>query len=135
MKYVIIGNGVAGVYAAEAIRQLDADGNITMIGDESFPPYCRPMISHLLEGSVMPDNLSIRSKGFYDDLKITPVLGNRVTDIDTENKAVFINEKKFEFDRLLIATGADPETSQSRRIEFKKYFFYAHTKSCPANDR
>jgi len=123
MRYVIIGNGVAGVYAAEAIRQLDANGDITMIGDEIFPPYCRPMISHLLEGSVMPDKLSIRSKGFYDDLKITTVLGNRVTDIDTDNKAVFIKEKKFYFDKLLIATGADPRPVKAGGLNLDNIFF------------
>ena len=51
MNYVIIGNGVAGVTAAEAIRHIDARGQITMISDESHPPYCRPMISNLLEGA------------------------------------------------------------------------------------
>jgi len=123
MKYIIIGNGVAGVYAAETIRQLDANGDITMIGDETFPPYCRPMISHLLEGTVTRDKLSIRGKRFYDDLKITPVLGNRVTDIDTENKAVYINEKKFEFDRLLIASGADPRPVKAGGLNLENIFF------------
>jgi nitrite reductase (NADH) large subunit len=52
MSYVILGNGVAGVHAAETIRQLDPNGKITMISDEVFPPYCRPMISMVLEGST-----------------------------------------------------------------------------------
>ena len=56
MKYLILGNGVAGVTAAETIRQFDPAGDITMIGDESFPPYSRPMISLLLEGSISADS-------------------------------------------------------------------------------
>ncbi len=63
MKYLILGNGVAGVTAAETIRQFDPAGDITMIGDESFPPYSRPMISLLLEGSISADKLPIRSSG------------------------------------------------------------------------
>ena len=70
MHYVIIGNGVAGVMAAETIRQEDPKGNITMIGDEIALPYCRPMISMVLEGSVGPGALSIRKPSFYQDLKI-----------------------------------------------------------------
>jgi NADPH-dependent 2,4-dienoyl-CoA reductase/sulfur reductase-like enzyme len=38
MNYVILGNGVAGIHAAETIRQLDPNGKITMISDEVFPP-------------------------------------------------------------------------------------------------
>ena len=60
MKYVIIGNGVAGIHAAEAIRHLDPDGDLTLIGDETFPPYCRPMISMVLEGATPPERLPIR---------------------------------------------------------------------------
>ena len=36
MKYVIIGNGIAGILGAEAIRQLDPKGAVTMIGDEQI---------------------------------------------------------------------------------------------------
>ena len=48
MRHVIIGNGVAGVHAAEAIRGLDPLAEIVMIGDEDLVPYCRPMISMVL---------------------------------------------------------------------------------------
>ena len=64
MKYLILGNGVAGVTAAETVRQLDPAGDITMIGDETFPPYSRPMISLLLEGSIGSNKLVIRNTRF-----------------------------------------------------------------------
>jgi len=108
MKYLILGNGVAGVTAAETIRQFDPAGDITMIGDESFPPYSRPMISLLLEGSISSDKLPIRSSGFYDEFKIQPVLGHRVTGIDIANRTVTTGRATYGFDKLLIATGADP---------------------------
>ncbi len=170
MKYVIIGNGAAGIQAAETIRQFDSEGSITMIGDETFPPYCRPMISLALEGSVDRNKLPVRGEGFYDDLKIRAVLGKRVTGIDVENKKVLIQEKfvghslqtsstimdpickllsifggypgtetrhtpetEFTFDRLLIATGADPDARQSHWAEFEKHLLYAHGSACPAN--
>jgi nitrite reductase (NADH) large subunit len=108
MRYVIIGNGVAGITAAETIRQYDPKGSITLIGDESAAPYCRPMISLVLEGAIAPEKLPIRGSRFYEDLTIQAVLGNRVTGIDVENRTVAVGGAAYAFDRLLIATGADP---------------------------
>lgn len=109
MRYVIIGNGVAGIHAAEAIRQLDADGPITMISDERFPPYCRPMISLVLEGAAAREQLPIRPETFYEALKVTPVLGERVVGLDTRGRTVSLPGSRFlPYDRLLIASGADP---------------------------
>ena len=113
MQHVIVGNGIAGVSAAEAIRRLDAHAGITMIADEEAIPYSRPMISMVLDGSAAPENLPIRGERFYDQLGITALLGKRVESIDFEARRVAVaGEAPVAFDRLLIATGAD-----ARRIE------------------
>ncbi len=110
MEYLIIGNGIAGVSAVEAIRRLDQQGNITLIADEDHPPYCRPMISNLLAGSIVADRMDIRPSSFYDDFLINPIVGNRVESIDLSKRKVTIAHTgdAIYFDRLLIATGADP---------------------------
>lgn len=123
MGYVILGNGVAGVHAAEIIRQLDPNGKITMISDEVFPPYCRPMISMVLEGSVPPEKLPIRPSSFYEEFKIEPVLGNRVSAVDVDHRAVSVNGKGYPYDKLLIATGADPRRIKADGLELKNIFF------------
>jgi len=124
MEYVIIGNGIAGISAAEMIRHMDADGSITLIGDETFAPYCRPMISMVLEGSVGHDRLPIRPADFYDRLKIKPVLGNRVTAIQTHNKTVTVQgERSIPYDKLLIATGADPRPIKADNLHLKNIYF------------
>lgn len=161
MKYVIIGNGIAGIHAAEAIRQSDPRGNITMIGDETFGPYCRPMISLLLEGLIQPDKLLIRQQSFYKDLNIHSVTGKRVTGIDVKNKKVLIRyddprsdlrssgslmslicrllsiidghppvseprgtqQSEFPYDKLLIATGADPRPIKAGGTDLKNIFY------------
>ena len=123
MNYVIIGNGVAGIHAAETIRQFDPNGKITMISDEVFPPYCRPMISMVLEGVVPPEKLPIRSSSFYEELKIEPVLGKRVSAVDVDNRAVSVNGKAYPYDKLLIATGADPRRIKADGLELKNIFF------------
>jgi nitrite reductase (NADH) large subunit len=127
MHYVIIGNGVAGVSAAEAIRENDTRGEITLIGDETFSPYCRPMISMVLEGSLSQDRLPIRSRRFYDTLGIHPMLGDRVTALDANRSCLTVaGGKTVSYDRLLIATGADPRPIRAEGL-FLKHIFYMRT--------
>jgi NAD(P)H-nitrite reductase large subunit len=123
MKYVIIGNGIAGVNAAEAIRRMDPDGRIVMIGDETFPPYCRPMISMVLEGSVPHAKLPIRPAAFYDEWKIEPVLGTRVKGMDVDANRLDVDGRSVFYDRLLIATGADPRPIKARGLELGNIFY------------
>ena len=124
MEYVILGNGIAGVCAAETIRQYDSEVGITMVADETFTPYSRPMISMVLAGEVESDKLPIRSTNFYEDLKITAVLGSRVSGIDVDQKQVMIqNGTSLRFDKLLIATGADPRPIKAEGMNLQNIFF------------
>ena len=123
MNYAIIGNGIAGVAAAEAIRSIDPRGPITMIGDEPGPPYCRPMISLVLEGRIGSERLPIRGNGFYDRLAITPILGQRATAIDVDRRQVLIGDRRIAYDRLLIASGADPRPIRAEGRDLDNIFF------------
>jgi nitrite reductase (NADH) large subunit len=130
MKYIIIGNGIAGIQAAETIRKIDSDGAITMIGDETYSPYCRPMISLVLEGVLSPDKLAIRGEDFYERLHIEPVLGNRVTHVDVADRQVIIDETPkggrktcFSYDKLLIASGADARPIKAGGLNLKNIFY------------
>jgi nitrite reductase (NADH) large subunit len=130
MKHIIIGNGIAGIQAAETIRQMDNESGITMIGDETHSPYCRPMISLVLEGAIPPEKLAIRGEDFYERLKIEPVLGNRVTHIDVANRQVIIDgtpkdgrKTFFSFDKLLIASGADARPIKAEGLTLKNIFY------------
>ncbi|MEE4608422.1 MAG: FAD-dependent oxidoreductase [Desulfobacteraceae bacterium] len=124
MKHVIIGNGIAGVCAAEAIRMQDATAEITLIADETFPPYSRPMISHVLDGSQPHGKLPIRSGHFYDEQNITPLLGRRAGGIDVANRQVLLaDDTRVDFDRLLIASGADPRPLKAEGLDLKNIFY------------
>jgi NAD(P)H-nitrite reductase large subunit len=124
MKYVILGNGTAGIHAAESIRRLDSHGSITMISDEVFDPYCRPMISMVLDGSISPDRLPIRGPGFYGNLGMDPILGNRVTSMDVVGRRVSLSDgREIPYDRLLIATGADPRPLKVQGASLGGVFF------------
>jgi NAD(P)H-nitrite reductase large subunit len=124
MDYVIIGNGIAGASAAESIRQLDPEGSITIIGDEAELPYYRPMISLVLEGTIFSEKLPVRDQNFYDELNIQALLGERVTGIDVENKSLTVgNGKPIHYDRLLIASGADPRPVKAEGLKLKNIFY------------
>lgn len=124
MAYVIIGNGVAGISAAESIRQMDRDGHIVMIGDETETPYCRPMISLVLEGAIPADRLPMRADNFYEKMGIEPVLGRRVDAIDVAQKTVSVGgDTKIPYTKLLIATGADPRPIKADGLGLKNIFF------------
>lgn len=108
-KHVIIGNGIAGLTAAETIRQLDPEASITVIAAENHPPYSRPMISLLLEGSISTEQLTIRPHDYYQTWKLETLIGHRVIQVDPEAKEVYTDQGQTTgYDRLLIATGADP---------------------------
>ncbi len=109
MKHVIIGNGPAGVIAAEALRKADPKADITLIGDEPEPPYSRMAIPYFLMGSIGEDGTHLRkSKGHFDALGIK-LLGGRAAGIDAKARKVKLADgKSLDFDRLLIATGSHP---------------------------
>mgnify|MGYP001813091711 CR=1 FL=1 len=124
MKHLIIGNGIAGINAAQAIRDLDAEAEIVMVSDERFPPYSRPMISQVLDGSQPHDKLPLHSDDIYKTLDIRPVLGARVTALDVDKKSVRLaDDAEIDFDRLLIASGADARKLQVGGMELKNIFY------------
>lgn len=109
MKHVIIGNGPAGVVAAETLRKADPKADITLVGDEPEPPYSRMAIPYFLIGNIGEEGTHLRKvKGHFDGLGITLQTG-RAASIDAKARKVKLADgKSLEFDRLLIATGSHP---------------------------
>lgn len=123
-NYLILGNGVAGINAAEAIRALDPDGAITIIAAEESPPYSRPMISMLLAGQVKPEQLPIRGPDYYDQMKITALIGQRAVELDPAAGVVTTDQgQQVPYDKLLIATGADPRPIKAEGASLGNIFY------------
>ena len=109
MQYVIIGNSTAAVAAAEQIRRNDGKGKITMISDEPYHTYGRPLISYYLLGKTDAERMKYRPSDFYERNRIDTIFSKRVEKIDAEKKKVLLSDgKKIGYDKLLVATGSRP---------------------------
>ena len=108
MKYVIIGNSFAGMFAAEAIRRHDSEGEVWIVSREPQHVYSRAMIHEMLSGVVEERMVYLRDWDFYEKLNIKSLLGHEVKGIDTERKVLQIDGNEMDYDKLLIATGGNP---------------------------
>jgi NADPH-dependent 2,4-dienoyl-CoA reductase/sulfur reductase-like enzyme/nitrite reductase/ring-hydroxylating ferredoxin subunit len=107
---VIIGGGAAGYAAAEMLRRLAYAGRIVMLSADADPPVDRPNLSKdYLAGSAPEDWMPLQPDTYYKENGIELFLDTEVTAIDTAaRKVVTANGVSFTYDRLLLATGAEP---------------------------
>ena len=94
MKYVIIGNSTAGIAAAESIRKLDQAGSITILSDEAFPTYGRPLISYFLLGKTDAAHMNYRPADFYRKNNIRTMFSVCAEHIDAAKKQVLLQGGK-----------------------------------------
>jgi 3-phenylpropionate/trans-cinnamate dioxygenase ferredoxin reductase subunit len=106
---VVIGAGQAGSSAVVKLRNAGFDGEITLIGAETAPPYQRPPLSKkYLLGEMDLERLYLRPLDFYADMNITLRLGETVTGIDAAAKTIGIGNETLAYDHLIFTTGSDP---------------------------
>jgi NAD(P)H-nitrite reductase large subunit len=104
-SYLIIGNGIAGVTAAEILRNEDSAADITVIADDPFPVYYRPALKDYLAGRVREDKLWARPNSFYQDHHIR-FLSDRVVGIQAGQHTIQMQSgRRVAYDRLLLANG------------------------------
>ncbi|MFE7241135.1 NAD(P)/FAD-dependent oxidoreductase [Streptomyces sp. NPDC057580] len=108
-RVVVVGNGIAGLTAADTLREAGFDGELTIVGDEPHPAYSRPALSKalLLDGDDMSSHeLPPAGHG------ATELLGVRATGLDPERRIVTLDDgSALPYDRLVLATG-----SRARRL-------------------
>ncbi|MTI57107.1 NAD(P)/FAD-dependent oxidoreductase [Geosporobacter ferrireducens] len=105
--YLIIGNGVAGMTAAEEIRKCDKDAQVTIIGDERVLTYYRVKLSHFISKHFQIKELLIHDENWYRERNIELILGERVQSIHPNAQKVFLESgKEVGYHKLLLANGS-----------------------------
>jgi NADPH-dependent 2,4-dienoyl-CoA reductase/sulfur reductase-like enzyme/nitrite reductase/ring-hydroxylating ferredoxin subunit len=109
-RIVIVGGGAAGFAAAEMMRREGYGGEITMLSDDTTPPVDRPNLSKdYLAGSAPEEWVPLRPDNFYPESRINLRLSTSVNAIDSKAGHVVLGDgKTLPYDRLLLATGAEP---------------------------
>jgi NADPH-dependent 2,4-dienoyl-CoA reductase/sulfur reductase-like enzyme/nitrite reductase/ring-hydroxylating ferredoxin subunit len=109
-KIVIVGGGATGFAAAEMLRREGFANAITMLSDDSVAPVDRPNLSKdYLAGQAPEDWMPLRPDDFYSEAGIDLRLNTPVVSIDPKERSVHLaNGNAVPFDRLLLATGAEP---------------------------
>ncbi len=106
---VVIGAGQAGAALVAKLRSAGHQGAITLIGEETSPPYQRPPLSKAyLLGEMEEERLWLRGAEFYADNAITLKLGQKVSSIDRTAKTVTLGHEVISYDALALTTGSTP---------------------------
>jgi NADPH-dependent 2,4-dienoyl-CoA reductase/sulfur reductase-like enzyme/nitrite reductase/ring-hydroxylating ferredoxin subunit len=109
-RILVVGGGAAGFAAAEMLRREQYQGSIVMLSNDAAPPVDRPNLSKdYLAGNAPEDWVPLRPDSFYSENGIDLRLEANVTGIDARSREVALtNGSKLPYDRLLLATGAEP---------------------------
>ena len=107
---LIIGGGLAGGTAAEALRDEGYDGDITVVAAEAHPPYQRPPLSKgYLAGTEDLDAVVLHPAEWYEERGIRLITGVAVTSLEPAAHAVELEDgERLTYDAVLLATGATP---------------------------
>jgi len=107
---IILGGGAAANSAAETLRREGYAGRVVMVSADASVPYDRPNLSKdFLAGNAPEEWIPLRSPEFYREHGIELHLGRRATAIDRGGRCLELEDGIcHNYDRLLIATGADP---------------------------
>ena len=132
--FVVVGGGAAGSTAVETLRKEGYTGRIVLVSAENLLPYDRVVLSKNFKANGA--DLQFRSREFYDEFGIELELGAQVTSIDSSQKQVKLaSGKVVEYDKLLLATGAEAKVPGPYRNYVKNFSNVFTVRSVADHDR
>lgn len=106
--FLIIGNGIAGLSAAEEIRKNDNNCDITIISEDKYLTYFRPKLSHNISSDFKIESIFVKKAEWYDKNKIELLLDSKVNDYNFGQKYISSNLGDIKYKKIIIATGSSP---------------------------
>jgi len=108
-QYIIVGNGIAGITAAQTIVRADPASEVHIFGAEPYPYYRRPILWEFIAGQIEQEALFFRPTAWYTERGIRLHLGVGVTALNPQAHSLTLADgSSAEYDRLLLATGGRP---------------------------
>lgn len=108
-QVVVVGNGIAGLTAADSLRAAGFDGLLTIVGEESRPAYSRPALSKALlrsDADLTSHELPAPDHGAVE------MLGVAASALDPERRVLSLDDgSELHYDGLVVASG-----SRARRL-------------------
>ncbi len=100
---------MAGICGAFNIRKLDREGEITIVTNENYPFYSRPLITDVMTGKKRAGEITLLPENEYKRYGFTLMKGVQVGKLALKERSVSTAEGRQQFDKLFIATGAVPK--------------------------
>jgi nitrite reductase (NADH) large subunit len=109
LKVLIVGAGIAGVSAAEALKKYAPGAEIRLISKENILPYYRLNLTRYLAGEVQAGQLPLHPENWYAERQIELMLGAELRSIDLAGKQVALRDgSQIEYDKLILTAGSHP---------------------------
>jgi NAD(P)H-nitrite reductase large subunit len=135
-KYLIIGNSAGGIGAAEAIRQVDKEGTLTIVSEEPYPAYSRPLISKYLTGERNLEEILFRPLDFYDQNNIIFLPGKKVSHLGLDHQSAQLEDsEQITWEKLLLAVGGKPIFPRMKGSSKRGVFTFTNLDDAKAIDR
>lgn len=123
-RFVVVGNGIAGISAAYAIRGLNKEAQIKIISEEPYPTYSPCMLPNYLSGEVSRERVFVREFPDYSRDNIQLITSEKAITLDLERKNVILQAENIVYDKLIIATGSKPIIPPIKGINRKGVFTF-----------
>ncbi len=108
-RYLIVGSSHAGREALAAIRMHDPDGSLVMLTRDRYLPYSPTILPYVMSGRSDPARVALSSPAWFVQNNAELIQGARVVAVDANARIVSLADgKSWRYDKLLLATGAEP---------------------------
>jgi NADH oxidase (H2O2-forming) len=123
-RFVVVGNGIAGVSAACTIRRYNKEAKIMIVSKEPHPTYSSCLLPNYLSGEISRERVFVRDLSDYSKDHIQFIPSEMAISVDIGRKNVILQTGSVGYDKLIIATGSKPTLPSIKGINRKGVFTF-----------